>query len=40
MVAGVCFILPAMLLVLALAWAYVDYGATPMGAVSSTGSPR
>lgn len=27
--AGVCFILPAMLLVLALAWAYVRYGATP-----------
>ena len=27
--AGVCFILPAMLLVLVLAWAYVRYGATP-----------
>ncbi len=27
--AGVLFILPAMLLVLALAWAYVRYGATP-----------
>ncbi len=26
---GVCFILPAMLLVLALAWAYVQFGATP-----------
>jgi chromate transporter len=28
-VAGVCFILPAMLIVLALAWVYVEYGATP-----------
>ncbi|HEX8995482.1 MAG TPA: chromate efflux transporter [Ktedonobacterales bacterium] len=27
--AGVCFIGPAMLIVLALAWAYVTYGATP-----------
>lgn len=27
--AGVCFIVPAMLAVLALAWAYVEYGATP-----------
>jgi chromate transporter len=27
--AGVCFISPAMLIVLALAWAYVRYGATP-----------
>lgn len=26
---GVCFILPAMLIVLALAWVYVQYGATP-----------
>jgi len=26
---GVCFILPAMLIVLALAWAYVEYGMTP-----------
>lgn len=26
---GVCFILPAMLMVLAIAWAYVNYGATP-----------
>lgn len=30
-VAGVCFILPAMLLVLGLAWLYVQYGATPQG---------
>ena len=29
MLGGVCFIMPAMLLVLAIAWAYVDYGATP-----------
>jgi chromate transporter len=28
-VAGVCFILPAMLIVLALAWAYVEYGTKP-----------
>lgn len=28
-VSGVCFILPAMLIVMALAWAYVRYGATP-----------
>ena len=28
-VAGVCFILPAMLIVMALAWVYVQYGATP-----------
>jgi chromate transporter len=27
--AGVCFILPAMLLVMTLAWAYVEYGSTP-----------
>ena len=27
--AGVCFILPAMIIVLALAWAYVTYGALP-----------
>ena len=26
---GVCFILPAMLMVLVIAWAYVNYGATP-----------
>ena len=26
---GVCFILPAMLIVLALAWAYVSFGSTP-----------
>jgi chromate transporter len=30
-VAGACFILPAMLLVMALAWAYVEYGARPEG---------
>jgi chromate transporter len=30
-VGGVCFILPAMAIVLALAWAYVRYGATPTG---------
>ncbi len=29
MLAGVCFISPAMLIVLALAWAYVRYGSTP-----------
>lgn len=29
--AGVCFILPAVLIVLALAWAYVTYGNTPQG---------
>lgn len=29
LVAGVCFICPAMLIVLALAWAYVTYGALP-----------
>lgn len=28
-VAGVCFITPAMLIVLALAWAYVQYGSAP-----------
>jgi chromate transporter len=31
LVAGACFIVPAMLIVLALAWAYVEYGATPEG---------
>ncbi len=30
--AGVCFILPAMLIVLALAWVYVRYGSTPLAA--------
>jgi len=30
LLAGVCFILPAMLIVLALAWAYVRYGTTPL----------
>jgi chromate transporter len=29
--AGVCFIMPAVLIVLALAWTYVEYGATPQG---------
>jgi chromate transporter len=29
--AGICFILPAVLIVLALAWAYVEYGSTPQG---------
>src|SRR5919199_3693158 len=29
LVAGICFILPAMLIVLAFAWAYVQYGSTP-----------
>jgi chromate transporter len=31
-VAGACFILPAATIVLALAWAYVQYGSTPTGA--------
>jgi len=30
-VGGACFILPAMAIVLALAWAYVEYGATDVG---------
>jgi chromate transporter len=29
--AGLCFIMPAVLIVLVLAWAYVEYGATPQG---------
>jgi chromate transporter len=29
--AGICFILPAMLIVLGLAWVYVQYGSTPAG---------
>lgn len=29
--AGLCFIMPAVLIVLALAWLYVEYGATPQG---------
>jgi chromate transporter len=29
--AGVCFIMPAVLIVLALAWLYVEYGSTPQG---------
>jgi len=35
--AGVCFIAPAMLLVLALAWLYVRYGATPSAAAALYG---
>ncbi|MBK8048083.1 MAG: chromate efflux transporter [Anaerolineales bacterium] len=31
LVAGLCFILPAVLIVLVLAWAYVEYGSTPQG---------
>ena len=30
LLAGVCFILPAMLIVLGLAWAYVRFGSTPL----------
>ena len=29
--AGLCFIMPAVLIVLALAWLYVEYGSTPQG---------
>lgn len=29
--AGLCFIMPAVLIVLALAWMYVEYGSTPQG---------
>src|SRR5215204_5136871 len=29
--AGLCFIMPAVLLVMALAWLYVEYGTTPQG---------
>jgi chromate transporter len=29
--AGLCFIMPAVLIVLALAWLYVEYGTTPQG---------
>lgn len=31
LLSGACFIVPAMLIVLALAWAYVEYGSTPQG---------
>jgi chromate transporter len=31
LLAGACFILPAATIVLALAWAYVEYGSTPTG---------
>ena len=37
---GACFILPAMAIVLALAWAYVRYGAPPPAAASCTESDR
>ena len=36
-VAGVCFIVPAMLMVLALAWLYVRYGGTPSAAAAIYG---
>jgi chromate transporter len=29
--AGICFIMPAVLIVLGLSWAYVEYGSTPQG---------
>src|SRR5690606_4446932 len=32
LLAGLCFISPAMLIVLALAWLYVEYGSTPQAA--------
>lgn len=32
LIAGLCFISPAMLIVLALAWLYVEYGSTPQAA--------
>lgn len=32
LLAGLCFILPAMLMVFALAWLYVEYGSTPQAA--------
>jgi chromate transporter len=31
MLGGACFILPAMAIVLAMAWAYIRYGSTPTG---------
>lgn len=31
LVAGLCFILPAVFIVLGFAWAYVEYGSTPQG---------
>ena len=34
---GACFIVPAMLIVLALAWAYVEYGSTPEAKALLTG---
>lgn len=36
-VAGVCFIMPAVLIVLAFAWMYVEYGSTPQGAALMLG---
>ncbi|GFJ93218.1 chromate transporter [Phytohabitans rumicis] len=38
--AGICFILPAALIVTALAWAYVTYGDTPPWQGCSTGSSQ
>lgn len=38
--AGLCFIVPATMIVLALAWAYVEYGSTPEGRRSCTASRR
>ncbi len=38
--AGICFILPAALIVTGLAWAYVTYGTTPAVEGPSTASSR
>jgi len=38
LVAGLSFILPAVAIVLVLAWAYVRYGTTPPATPSSTAS--
>jgi hypothetical protein len=40
LVAGICFITPAALIVLALAWLYVSYGQTPTPPRSCTASNR
>jgi chromate transporter len=40
LVAGACFILPATVIVLIFAWAYVRYGSTRRPTPSSTGSRR